>query len=337
MNNLAIGLAYPLAAADRERLRNELQSLLPQGRHELLPLKENEPLPSHCSIYLPCDNPPPGMGEHPALAWIQACSAGADAFVSLPNVRDGRVVLTSASGMHSVHIAEFVIAAMINLSRRMDRLWSLTQSRQWLEPRVSLAGPALRGQTVAILGYGSIGREVGRLAHVLGMKIIAICRQPGRHPDDGFHLAPEIGDPQGRLPVEWFSSEQLPAAVEGADFLVITCPLTDRTRGIVNQAVLDAMKPTAFLVNVGRGAIIEFEALRNSLSRGRIAGAALDVHPKEPLLPDDPVYDLPNAQITPHMSGVMTDEDYSRLLCDVLLENLRRFVKGEPLLNRVQP
>jgi glyoxylate/hydroxypyruvate reductase A len=240
MNNLAIGLAYPLEAADRERLRNTLQSLLPQGRHELLPLKETEPLPPHCSIYLACDYPPPGMSEHPALAWIQACSAGADAFLTLPNVRSGRVLLTSASGMHSVHIAEFVIAAMINLSRRMDRLWSLMQARQWIEPRVPLAGPALRGQTVAILGYGSIGREVGRLAHALGMKIVAICRQAGR---------------QGLLPAQWFGSGQLPAAVAAADFLVITCPLTDRTRGIVTQAVFDAMKPTAFIVNVARGAI----------------------------------------------------------------------------------
>jgi len=280
MNNMAIGLAYPLEQVDQRRLKDSLKALLPTGQHEILPLRPDQPLPPQCQIYLAGDEPPAGTSEHPALAWIQACSAGADAFVSLPNVRSGRVLLTSASGMHSVHIAEFVIAAMINLARRMDRLWSLMQARRWEEPRVPLAGSALRGQTVAILGYGSIGREVGRLAHALGMKIVAICRQAGPHPDDGFHLAPGIGDPQGRFPSHWFSSEQLPAAVASADFLVITCPLTDRTRGIVNQTVFDAMKPTAFLVNVGRGAIIEFDALRNSLSNGRIAGAALGCPPE---------------------------------------------------------
>ena len=335
--NLSVGLAYPLEPADQQRLKGKLHALLPAGRHEVLPLGFTEPLPPQCSIYLACDDPPPGMDTHPALAWIQACSAGADSFLALPNVRNGRVLLTSASGMHSVQIAEYVIAAMINLSRHMDRLWLAMQAHVWPTPRVYLAGPPLRGRTVAILGYGSIGREVGRLAHALGMNIVAICSRPGPHPDDGFHLAPGIGDPEGKLPVAWFASDQLPRAVTDADFLVIACPLTERTRGLVNQVVFNAMKPTAHVVNVGRGAVIDFAALQTSLRAGRIAGAALDVHPTEPMPPTDPAFDLPNVQLTPHMSGVMSDADYSRLLGDVFLENLGRFVRGEPLLNRVTP
>lgn len=334
--DLVIGLAYPLLAADQERVLACARQLLPAGRHKLIGLQPTDPLPDECQIYFAEDDPPPGLGTHPSLRWIQACSAGADAFVSLPNVRSGAVQLTTASGIHSVHIAEFVIAAMINLCRRMDQLWSLMNQRRWPVPRGHLAGPPLRGQTVAILGYGSIGREVGRLAHAFGMRVIAINTRAEPHPDTGFHAVPGIGDPEGRLPVAWHTSRDLPNAVRDADFLVITCPLTPATRGIVNAAVLGAMKPTAYIVNVARGAIIDFPALRAALTTKRLAGAALDVFPTEPLPADDPVFDLPNVQLTPHMSGVMTEAEYSRLLAEVYIANLTRFVRGQPLLNLVE-
>lgn len=331
-----MGLAYPLLPVDQARVVACAESLLPHGQHQLIRLRPTDPLPDPCHIYFAEDDPPPGLGTHPSLRWIQACSAGADAFVSLPNVRSGAVQLTTASGIHSVHIAEFVLAAMVNLCRRMDKLWSLMNERHWPVPRGHLAGASLRGQTVAILGYGSIGREVGRLAHAFGMSVIAINTRAEPHPDTGFHAAPDIGDPDGELPIAWYSSRNLPDAVRQVDFLVITCPLTAATRGIVNATVLAAMKPTAFIVNVARGAIIDFPSLRDALATGRLAGAALDVFPIEPLPPDDPVYDLPNVQLTPHMSGVMSEMQYSRLLADVYIANLTRFIQGQPLLNLVE-
>lgn len=157
---LSIELAHPLEVPDRTRLERALATLLPQGRHKLLRLREDEPLPTHARIYLAVDTPPAGLDQHPNLTSIQACSAGADAFLSLPNVRNGSVRLTSASGLHSVIIAEFVIAPMINLMWRTDRLWSLMQAWQWPSPSVHCAVPVLRGQTVAIFGYGSAGREL---------------------------------------------------------------------------------------------------------------------------------------------------------------------------------
>jgi phosphoglycerate dehydrogenase-like enzyme len=332
---LSIALAYPLEPPDLNRLNRRLRELHPQG--EVLSIGDSESPPAHCQAYFACDDVPAGLAEHRALEWIQACSAGADAFHSLPNVARGSVAITSASGMHSVHIAEFVLAAMINLSRRMDRLWSFSASHTWPAGRGKLAGPALRGKTVAVLGYGSIGREVGRMCHALGMQLVAICATPGRHADEGYREADGIGDPQGWLPIGWYSTTDLATAVAAADFLVVTCPLTAATVGVVNAGVLSAMKPGSFIVNVARGGIIDFESLADALRSGHLGGAALDVHPREPLQPDDPVYNLPNAQITPHMSGVMSDADYSRLLCDVYLENLGRFVRGEPLLNRVDP
>lgn len=337
IENLSIGLAYPLEAKDEKRLLSQAKKLRPKGRHEILRLKPEDPLPPRCQIYFAEDGVPPGLGEHPALVWIQACSAGADAFQALPNVRSGRAVLATASGIHSVHIAEFVLAAMIELSRRTDRFWKFSSEKIWPPGRVSLAGLPLRGRTVAILGYGSIGREIGRMAHALGMKIVAINTRGKRCRDDGYHCAPGIGDPEGRLPKAWFSSLELPKAVADADFLAISCPLTEKTRGIVNPSVFAAMKPTACVVNVGRGAVIDFTALREALTLKKIAAAALDVHPAEPLEPEDPVYDLPNVQITPHMSGVMSDEMYSALLCDVYIENLSRFVAGKDLFNHVKP
>lgn len=335
-HSLSMGLAYPLLPEDQARLMSRAKELLPSGRHELLNLQAADPLPARCQIYFAEDEPPSGLGEHPQLAWVQACSAGADAFMSLPNVRRGDALLSTASGIHSIHIAEFVVAAMVNLSRRMDTLWALMKSRQWPSPRQPLAGPSLRGRTVTILGYGSIGREVGRLANALGMRTVAVTTRGEPQLDTGFHAAPGIGDPEGRIPVAWHSGRDLPAAVRAADFLVIACPLTPSTRGMVNAPVFAAMKPTACLVNVGRGAVIDYPALREALATRRIAGAALDVHPVEPLPPDDPVYDLPNVQVTPHMSGVMTEADYSRLLADVYLANLARFVRGTPLLNLVE-
>jgi phosphoglycerate dehydrogenase-like enzyme len=334
-DGLTIGLAYPLEEVDLQRVRRKLDELLPGRTHHVVPHDEGKPLPEHYQAYFAADDAPPGLGQHPSLKWIQACSAGADAFQSLPNVASGNVQLSTASGIHSVHIAEFALAAMINLARRTDRLWSLMAQRQWPAPREYLAGRSLRGQTVAILGYGSIGREVGRLCHALGMNLVAICARPGPHVDDGFHISPDIGDPQGKLPRAWYTTAELPSAVAGADFLVITCPLNDATRGVVNRSVFDAMKSGSSVVNVARGAIIHFDDLRQALQCNKLAGAALDVHPTEPLRPDDPVYDLPNVHITPHMSGVMNPDEYSRLLCDVYLENITRFVTGRRLLNLI--
>ena len=337
IQNLLIGLAYPLVAADQERLLSKAKELLPKGRHEILSLQPDDPLPSQCSIYFAEDALPKGLTEHSGLVWVQACSAGADAFITLPQIQSGQAVLTSASGIHSVHIAEFVLAGMINLSRQMDQLWSCMRERTWPEGRVRLAGPALRGRTVAILGYGSIGREVGRMSNALGMRVLAICRSSSSHRDDGFHSAPGIGDPEGKFPETWFSTAELPKAASRADFLAITCPLTSKTRGIVNKAVFDVMKPSPFLLNVGRGAIIDFNAMRDALQSRQIAGAALDVHPTEPLPPHDPLYDLTNVQVPAHMAGVMGEEEYSRLLCNVYLQNLTRFVKRKEMLNRVDP
>ena len=266
-NIISVGLAYPLLSLDVERLRSCLNDLV-KVPPEIVLLQPGELLPAHCQVYFAEDGVPDGLGEHPNLKWIQACSAGADAFQKLPNVRNGKVAPTTASGIHSIHIAEFVLASMINLSRNMDALWSLTKSRTWPSDSYQLAGPSLRGATVAILGYGSIGREVGRLASAFGMKIVAITtRSETPPPDTGYHISPGIGDPDGLLPCAWYSSKDLPMAVRDADFLVITCPLTERTEGIVDKSVFESMKSGAALINVGRGRIVDFDDFTHCAGR----------------------------------------------------------------------
>ena len=189
----------------------------------------------------------------------------------------------------------------------------------------------IRGRTAVIVGYGSIGREVARQLSALGMRIIAVKARPYDRHDIAFRV-PGTGDPDGSIPERIVADAALREAVREADVVVVTMPLTDASRGIVWAEVIAALPPRAWLINISRGPLVDEPALLEALRRGRLAGAVLDVFGQEPLPPDSPWWDAPNVIVTPHASG-----DTLRFLDELVVENVRRYLAGEPLLNQVDP
>jgi len=162
--------------------------------------------------------------------------------------------------------------------------------------------------------------------------VLASKRDPARRADDGYCL-PGTGDPEGRLPDEWLGHAQLDSLLARSDVVVLCAPLTAETRGLIGDAELARMKPSAYFINVGRGASVDEAALARALRERRIAGAAVDVFAHEPPPAGHPLYGLDNVILSPHVSGFLPSYDEK---CSVLFaENLRRHLAGEPLLNRV--
>lgn len=255
----------------------------------------------------------------PRLRWIQATSAGAGEQVRAARLRREdleRVTVTTASGVHAVPLAEFCLFGLLAFTKDLPRLLRDKQERRWEHyPFAELAG-----RTVLLVGLGKIGEEVARLARCFGMCTIGLRRHPeGDHPHvDEIHPA-----------------ERLKELIPRADAVVVTLPLTERTRGMIDREAVALMKPGCIVVNVGRGAVVDEQALTEALQERRIGGAALDVYQHEPLPPENPLWGLTNVLMTPHTAALSVLEN--ERIVELFGENLRRYLDGEPLLNRVDP
>lgn len=270
--------------------------------------------------------------QAPRLRWVQLSSAGADHLLDKPIMRSD-IAITTASGIHAVPIAEYVLGSMLAFARRFHMYLPMQQKHEWPKGRWSaLLGGELRGATIGIIGYGSIGREIGRLAKAFGMRVLASKRNPARREDTGYRV-PGAGDARMEYVDQVFGPDELSEMVSACDYVVAALPLTPETRGLVSESVIRAMKPTAYFVNISRGEVVDEEALIRALREGNIAGAGLDVFRQEPLPPDSPLYDLPNVILTPHISGATAA--YNDRATDLFAENLRRYLAGESLLNLV--
>jgi phosphoglycerate dehydrogenase-like enzyme len=274
--------------------------------------------------------PPQSRIGLPRLRVLQLVSAGVD-HVRLDASWDGTMVAT-ASGLFSVPMAEYVLGSIFLVAQHVPARLEQARAHSWAD-RWALSGRLLAGTTMVLVGYGSIGREIARLARPLRMRIVAVKARPGARAAEGFDET-GTGDPDGSLPDEIVGGEQLVEVVRTADWVVVSLPLTDRTRHLVDASVLAAMREDAWLVNVGRGAVVEEHALLEALEARTIGGAVLDVFSEEPLPPGHPLWSAPNALITPHISGGLERAD---LLGELLAENVRRLVRDEPLLNVVDP
>ncbi len=252
-----------------------------------------------------------------SLTWLQWDAAGVDSISGA--FRGRKTVLTTASGVHRVPIAEHLLALIFALARRLDYAFSLQWEHAWKEGR----GPEVmevQDSTVLLLGVGAIASTFAHKATSLGMKVIGVrrdARKPHETIDD---IAP---------------SSDLRKRLGEADFVVIALPLTEETRGMFGAEELHSMKPTAYLLNVGRGGIVDEQALEDALHSGVIAGAAFDVFENEPLPPHASLRDAPNLLITPHYAG--WTPKYARRLWDIFLANAERYGNGQPLLNVVDP
>jgi phosphoglycerate dehydrogenase-like enzyme len=252
----------------------------------------------------------------PHVRWVQLSHAGAESVN--PSFIERGIMFTTSVGMTSRPIAEYVLGTIIMFCKGWPALFRAQQShvfRRYLPSDV-------RGKTVGIIGMGQIGGEVATLAKAFGCRVIGM-RRSVRARTAG-PVADEV------VPVT-----HLPYLLSESDFVVIAASLTDETRGMIGAAQLGQMKPTAYLINVARGQIVDEPALIEALRSRTIAGAALDVFAREPLAPDSPLWDLDNAIVTPHISG--GTESYWSLAVDIFCANLARYRAGEPLSNLYLP
>jgi phosphoglycerate dehydrogenase-like enzyme len=280
--------------------------------------------------------PPRDLRRAPRLKWVQLHMAGVNALAAHPLYTASAIPLTTTSGVHAAAIAEYAITVLLALAHRVPRMVEWRARGGWpddLERWPLFVPVEVRGATLGIIGYGSIGRELGRIARTaFGMTVLACKRDPGRRADAGYAL-PGTGDPAGSLPEAWYPPEKVGDLLARSDVVVMCAPLTPATRGMIGPRALAAMKPGAFFVNVGRGATVDEAALAAALRSGRLGGAAVDVFAEEPPPPGHPLYDLENVIVSPHVSGFLPS--YDDKCADLFAENLRRFLAGQPLLNLV--
>ena len=255
------------------------------------------------------------------LRWVQSPAVGVGSLL-FPDMLASPVILTSARGIRAHAIAEHVIGVTIALARQFPAALRFQTAHQWgqdsLEGR-STSIMTVQGRRMGIVGLGSIGLEIARLAGALGLRVTGIRRRIDGPPPDGIE---ELLPPQ-----------QLGDLLSTSDIVVLAAPLTPDTRGLIGAKEIAKMKRGAFLINISRGKLLVDEAIVNGLNSGQLGGAALDVFSHEPLDPTSPYWDAPNIIITPHTSGAM--QDYWTPLVALFSENLRRFERGDSLLNVV--
>ena len=253
----------------------------------------------------------------PNLRWYQQWSAGSDWLARYPEAAERPFLVTNASGVHPVQIAEHAFAMMLAFGRKLHEAVRCQAAREWkAPPGESLS--ELYEKTLLMIGLGAIGERIALVGHALGMRVLGMRRT----------LA---NPPAGVIAV--YPPERLPTVLPECDFVVLAPPLTRETRGMIGERELRAMKPTAFLVNVGRGKLIDEAALIRGLQEGWIAGAGLDVFESEPLPQDSPLWDMPNVIMTAHYAGA-SPRYYERAM-PIFLDNLRRYRDGEALRNLV--
>jgi len=250
----------------------------------------------------------------PRLKWIQTTGAGIDGLLPLDWLPDD-IALTNNRWAHGPKAEDSCAMTISLLNARLPQLMAAQRNHAW-QP---IYTTPVAGKTVVVIGFGDLGQGAGRAAKKLGARVIAVTRS-GRaaRPADAV-----------------FPVRKIDSVLPKADFVIVTAPLTPETRNLLNRARLDLLKPEAGLVNIGRSPVVDYDALREKLTKGELAGAVLDVFQPEPLPADSPFWDTPNLVALPHVS--CDDPRYIDRLFDSWFENLARFLKGRPLRNRIDP
>lgn len=252
----------------------------------------------------------------PALEWLQTNSAGVEAYIQ-PGVLAGDTLLTNATGAYGLAIAEHMLGMLLELFKKLELYRDAQKSGAWQSQG---AVKAVYGSTVLVLGMGDIGGEFAARCKALGAKVIGVRRSP--------RPCPEYADEVHLL-------EDLDSLLPQADVVAVTLPGTDATRGLMSRERLAKMKEGAVLLNVGRGFIVDTEALCDALESGHLSGAGVDVTDPEPLPPTHRLWNIPTAVVTPHISGFYHLRETHERIVGIFLENLRHFQAGEPLRNLV--
>ncbi|MBM3222363.1 MAG: hypothetical protein FJZ47_00960 [Candidatus Tectomicrobia bacterium] len=257
--------------------------------------------------------PPEFLHAAPKLRWAQATSSGVDAFM-YPEFVNSNVVLTSEKGLVGEHLSDHAFGLLLLLTRQLTRTFKMGPDSWNHRPALRRDMIELSGLTIGIIGFGGTGRAMARKAHAFGMHCQAMDRDP-------VPPSPEVATVHGPA--------FLPELLATSDVVSVCCPLTHETRGMLNDAAFETMKPSALLVNVTRGEVVEEEALVRAIRGQKIRGAALDVAPREPLPPDSALWDMENVVMTPHTAGASQYRAGRNI--DRFIRNLGHFRRNEPL------
>lgn len=252
----------------------------------------------------------------PKLRWVQSSAAGAGEPAARAGLQDADVIVTTAGGVFSDSLAEFVLGAMLHHAKAFDRLRRDREGRRWREATVG----TLWGKTLCVVGMGSIGRAVADRARPFGMRVTGVKRAVSEE-DEAWNSADKL-----------YPTEDLHAALAEADYVAVTLPGTPETRRLLDAEAIGKMKREAFFVNVGRGSVVDETALVATLAEGRLSGAALDVFEEEPLPEESPLWRMENVLLSPHATDNVPELNDPRLV-DLFCENLRRYLDGEELIN----
>lgn len=263
------------------------------------------PRPLLRSVFLAC----------PRLRWVHSRSAGLDKTL-FPELIESPIPLTNGTGVFSQSLGEFVLAAVLYFAKDFPRMLRNQRAKRW-EP---FDVDEIAFQTAGIVGYGDIGRAAARRLRSMGMKVLALKRHAPASPD------PFI--------TQFYKPEEMAAMLGQCDYVVVAAPLTPETHHMISDAQFAAMKPSAIVINVGRGPVIDQAALVRALSSKRIRGAGLDVFEQEPIPAGDPIWQLDNVLISPHCAD--NTKDWLNDAMRFFLTQYSRFEKGEPLENIVQ-
>lgn len=255
------------------------------------------------------------IARSPELKWIQTLSAGVDRTLT-PEIAASSVIMTNASGIHVIPISELVFAFILTFAKHLPQYLENQKQRKW-DPYPS---QILAGKTLGIIGLGNIGRRIAHLGKAYDMRVVGTRR----------HVRQIC---RARDCDVVYPREQLDQLLAESDYVVMSIPHTRETDKMIGEKELRQMKKTAFLVNIGRGKTVDEAALIRALQEHWIAGAGLDTFLQEPLPTDNPLWGLPNAIVTPHMSG--RTEDYMTKATDIFVANLKRYLEGKRLINVV--
>lgn len=253
------------------------------------------------------------LRDAPGIRWIHTCTAGFDQLL-VPEIAERSLVVTRSARAQNIQMAEFVIGYLLVVSKRFPALLRSQAARAWEPPDLD----DLAGKTIGIVGAGAIGVEVARRCAAMDMRVLGIKRTPEPLP-----CFDRVLPPAG-----------LPEVLAASDFVLLAVPLTVETRGMIAAPQLRMMKPSAYLLNVARGALIVEDDLVRALRERWIAGACLDAFTQEPLPPESPLWTLEGAIVTPHCS-YRSPSGLARGLRE-FADNLRRYLHGEPLENRLK-
>lgn len=314
MTNILIALdPKEISQSEIERIRSivpDAQLFMTDQQEEMQPLfGKIEILAGHFPIQT--------LTRLPNLRWYQQWGAGTDWLMGHPEIAQKDFILTNASGVHAISISEHILSMMLAFSRRLPQAIRNQEQHRWdrngQPPAFELAG-----KTMLLMGVGAIGQRTAQIAAALGMRVIGVRKDKAKRVSGVERM---IGP------------DELDTVLPEADFLVLTIPLTAETKGMINANTFSKMKPSAYLINIGRGGTVDEDALIQALQNGQIAGAGLDVFATEPLPTDSPLWDMTNVIVTAHYSGFAPH--YNERALEIFIDNLARYVHHQPMRNLV--